>query len=501
MSSETDAGALESVSPSRPVRQLDPPRIDRGTLAIWVALIVLYVALRSWRLTSYGLWVDEVFSVRAARLAWAELFRFIAADAVHPPFFYVLLKLWIAAAGATLLWVKLLPLILSIGALLPFWLLCRDLRLSLTEAALALWLTAMNGYLIHYSQELRMYSLLFCLSLWSVWLFLRFLRLASVSLRVVVALLVVNMLLVYTHYFGWLLVGGEWLCVLLWRPRLVGWFSVSLTALAFAFAPWAYAVAGYSAKANVVPASLQWIVRPGWADVLWYLATLNGILPWRHTTPLGIILFGAPVTVAFFRVLRNRQPPSRRPIEILALLSFVPVALAFVASRVLSQSVWGERHLTVVVLPYLLMVVVSLSYVRRDSLRIGLIILMVTWSGVAGGAGLLRGEGRVPWKSLVQQVMEQERTPGRKVTIYAFEGWTAAPLEFLLSELGNQQFSVVVTEPALMKGEHFWVAFRDPTLRVRDDPRAVLQGRGCRLDAELSSHDGGQRVVLLRANC
>jgi len=55
--------------------ETDPPGSERphsgyGTLAIWTALLVLYVALRSWRLTSYGLWVDEVFSVRAARLAW-----------------------------------------------------------------------------------------------------------------------------------------------------------------------------------------------------------------------------------------------------------------------------------------------------------------------------------------------------------------------------------------------------------------------------------------------
>jgi len=283
MFSETDPPAPEAASPSRATRPVDRAR-GYGSLAIWTTLLVLYVALRSWRLTSYGLWVDEVFSVRAARLAWAELFRVVAADAVHPPFFYILLKLWIAAGGATLLWLKLLPLILSIGALIPFWLLCRDLKLSLTEAALGFWLIAVNGYLIHYAQDLRMYSLLFCLSVWSLFLFLRFVRGTRASWRVIVALFAVNLLLVYTQYFGWLLVGTEGLCVLLWRPRLLGWFSLSFTGLALAFAPWAYAVAASGPKGTVVPASLQWIPRPGWAEVLWYLATLNGILPWRHTT-------------------------------------------------------------------------------------------------------------------------------------------------------------------------------------------------------------------------
>lgn len=490
-----------AVSPSRPRRDLDLSRVGYSTLAIGAALLVLYVGLRSWRLTSYGLWADEVFSVRAARLAWPELFRFIAADAVHPPFFYILLKLWIAAAGATLLGLKLLPLLLSIGALVPFWLLCRELKLGLAETTLAFWLVAVNGYLIHYSQELRMYSLLFCLSVWSVWLFLRFLGAADASFRVMLPLLVVNVLLVYTHYFGWLLVGTQWICVLLWRPRLLGWFSLSLTALALVFVPWAYAVAASAAKVSVVPGSLQWIARPGWADVIWYLATLNGILPWRHTTPLGILLFGAPIVIAMCRLLRRRQVASGRSLEILAIFSFVPIAVSFVASRLLPQSVWGERHLMVVALPYLLMVAGAVSYVGRVSARIALIMLIVTWSGMAGVVGMLREEGRIPWKSLAQHMIDEEGPSHRSVKVYAFEGWTAAPLEFLFADQRDRQFDVVVTEPSLMNGERFWVVFRDPTLWVKGDPRAVLEQRGCRIDAERSAHDGGQRVVVFRASC
>jgi uncharacterized membrane protein len=491
----------EVVSASRVKRRSERTRIRHSTLAIWAALLVLYVGLRSWRLTSYGLWVDEIFSVRAAQLAWPELFRFIATDAVHPPFFYVLLKLWIAAGGATLLWVKLLPLILSITALLPFWLLCQELRLGLTEATLTCWLMAVNGYLIHYSQELRMYSLLFCLSLWSLWLCLRFLSAASASVRVVVPLFVVNVLVVYTHYFGWLLVGTEWLCVLLWRPRLLGWFSLSVSGVTLAFSPWVYAVATSAAKVDIVPGSLQWIARPGWAEVTWYLATLNGILPWRHTTPLGILLFGAPIAFALCRLLGSRQLASARSLEILGVFSFVPIAVSFIASRLLPQSVWGERHLMEVALPYLLMVTGALSYVGRVSVRIALIVLIVTWSSVASMSGMLREEGRIPWKRLAQHMIDEEGPSHHGVKVYASEGWAAAPLGFLFADLGNHQFNVEIGEPERGDGEHFWVVFREPTLWVQYHPRAVLEQRGCRIDAERSADDGGQRVVVLRATC
>jgi len=487
---------LSSVPAPPPDRELNQTAARYVILGVWAALIVLYVVLRSWRLTSYGLWVDEVFSVRVAQRSWRELFGLLTVDVVHPPFFYILLKLWIAGGGATLLWVKLLPVILAIGSLLPFWLLCRELKLSRTEATLTLWLMAVNGYLIHYSQELRMYSLLFCLSLWSLWLFVRFVDGRRASWRIVLPLFIVNVLLVYTHYFGWLLVGTEWLCVLLWRPRLLGWFSLSLGALAVAFAPWAYAVAAGSSKGN-----LQWIPRPGWAEGVWHVATLNGIMPWRHTTPVGLILFGAPIAFALVRALRDQQPPPRRLFAMLCVISFVPIVLAFVASQLLSQSVWGERHLIVVALPYLLVVALSLSCVRRVNWRVALIALVVAWTGAAGAAGVLAEGGRMPWKSLAQHLIEQEGPAPRKVTVYTFEGWAALPLEFLLADQGNHQFDVVLTQPKLMTGERFWVGFRDTTVRAGEDPRALLEQRGCRIDAERTAHDGGQRVILFRAIC
>jgi len=114
---------------------------------------------------------------------------------------------------------------------------------------------------------------------------------------------------------------------------------------------------------------------------------------------------------------------------------------------------------------------------------------------------MLSEEGRISWKSLVQHLIEEEGPSSRHVTVYTFEGWTAAPLQFLLGDLGNRQFDVVVTTPRDMDQANFWVAFREPAARAEDQPRGVLERRGCLIDAERSVHDGGQRVTLLRAAC
>src|ERR1044071_9702029 len=98
--------------------------------AILLSLAALYVAARLWRLTASCLWFDEIFSVHAARHAWGALWRFAAADLIHPPLFYALLKLWAAAGGESLLWLRLFPALTAVAALVPFILLARELRLG-----------------------------------------------------------------------------------------------------------------------------------------------------------------------------------------------------------------------------------------------------------------------------------------------------------------------------------------------------------------------------------
>jgi len=111
--------------------------------------------------------------------------------------------------GESLQWLRLFPALAAIAALVPFLLLARGLRLGAQETTLALLLAAANGYLVKYAQELRMYSLLLLFTLTSLWLFVRLLNSARAPRALLFALFFVNLLLVYTHYYGWLVVACE----------------------------------------------------------------------------------------------------------------------------------------------------------------------------------------------------------------------------------------------------------------------------------------------------
>src|SRR5262249_14757258 len=129
----------------------------------------VFIALRLWRLTSYGLYGDEIFSLRLASANWGELIAGVARDLVHPPLVYMLLKLWMGLGGDSVLWLQLFPALTSIAALVPLFLLCRELKMKPGAIELALGLMSVNAYLVYYSQELRMYSLLLTLTVFSLW--------------------------------------------------------------------------------------------------------------------------------------------------------------------------------------------------------------------------------------------------------------------------------------------------------------------------------------------
>src|ERR1044072_8531373 len=116
--------------------------------AILAAICLVYIALRFWNLTASCLWFDEIFSIHAAAHEWENLFGFVAQDLIHPPLFYVLLKIWISVGGESLFWLRFFPVFFSIAALVPFYFLCRALKLDYSTIALAFTFLAANGALI-----------------------------------------------------------------------------------------------------------------------------------------------------------------------------------------------------------------------------------------------------------------------------------------------------------------------------------------------------------------
>ena len=419
---------------------------DRRTATILtVALCLVYIAARLWRLTDSCLWFDELFSVHAAEHPWNSHFWFVAQDLIHPPLFYAVLKVWIGIGGESLLWLRLLPVFFSVIAIVPFLYLCKELKLSNAVTLLALIFLAVNGSLIKYTQTLRMYTMLMFLSLASLWLFTRYFNRG----KSFAPLLIVNLLLIYTHYFGWLVVGAEIVALLAfqrikWRRMLT-----MVAVLLAAFTPWMIAVFKAAGAGSDVGQNISWMSRPRWLDLRTFVFDLTepfyfqasnaeAASIYRVSVPIVLILVTA-IVIYFVNWKSNgdKQVPG-----LLAIFALVPAVVAFLASWILPYSVWGTRHLIVIYAPASILLAYFVTRIPMAYARIGAVTLLILLSGYAFALQAMRHSPRYVWCAW-DDVAADIRSKGEPVNIYSFENLVAYHLWFALRDSDAAQVHVV----------------------------------------------------------
>lgn len=217
----------------------------RGAAACaWLAQrplpVILTVALASrlLRLTWLGLWTDEGFSVFLAQSSPRMLVIGTAND-LHPPLFYLLLKLWLLP-GESLLWLRLFPALFGVLTVGLVYHAGRRLFGPAVGAWAALFLALAPKH-IAYSRETRMYIVLAFFALLSLYLLWRCLEdpFPGCWLGYVAATLAV----IYTQNLGLLLVPVEIVIAVVLlalrrdRRTTPAWL-ISQSLLGLGYAPW-----------------------------------------------------------------------------------------------------------------------------------------------------------------------------------------------------------------------------------------------------------------------
>lgn len=489
----------------------------------WIlgALALVYILLRLWHLTDSCLWFDEVFGIHAAEHDWAGMFSFVAQDLIHPPLFYVFLKLWISIGGEGLFWLRFFPVFFSIVALVPFYLLCRALKIGYPATALALTFLAANGALIKYAQEIRMYSLLLCLALFSMWLFVRFLNLGK-SFWI---LIIINVLLVHTHYFGWLVVLSEVAAILILQRIKTRQILFMLAVNAAAFAPWMFAVWQASRINSDVGQNIGWISKPNFAAVFQFVFDLIEPFYFQQSTrdPSSIFLITIPLLlllvaakIVYLTDWRNRDELEKRNFLLLLILVKVPILLAFAASWILPYSIWGARHLIVVFAPTLILAAVFIERIRIEQLKTGLLAFVFLLFGLALFIQVRTAQTAFiwcGWESVVKNI-----DAGQPQKIYVFEDLSGYLVWFALRRSERIEVTKIEIEglkedkayflprgfdkvrtadETAVEGEKIWIAFRDRQFQTQEPPLRNFILKGYRAGKPETFEAQGYTVFLV----
>lgn len=222
----------------------------RTLLALVLLLLFGFLAV-SIHLDQQSLWADEGWTLWAVRepglRGGLETLRRVADD-VHPPLYFVLLDMWVGAAGDSVYIVRLpsaLALLLAISATMAL-----GRRMFGNRAALiAGLLLATAPMAIYYGREARMYALLLACAALSTYAYVALIapRRAAVPVGRVARMrrwlfspamgyIVFGAALLYSHYAGILILAAHGVHALIKR-RLSRWLLPIIAALLL-FAPW-----------------------------------------------------------------------------------------------------------------------------------------------------------------------------------------------------------------------------------------------------------------------
>lgn len=490
----------------------------RGILIAGLCLI--YVAIRVWRLTDACLWFDEIFSIHAAEHSWSSLFGFVAQDLIHPPLFYVLLKAWAGIGGEGVFWLRLFSVVCSSASIYPFISLCRELKLKTSAFLLALLFFAVNGSLIKYAQEVRMYSLLLFLSLVSLWLFSRFFFRG----KNIWILTTVNVLLIHTHYFGWLIVIGEVVVIaILQRIKLrhvLIMFGIDLAA----FVPWMITIIKAANAGSDVSQNIGWIARPGLRSM--FDLVFDMVEPFYYqvssTEPSTIIQITLPLVVMIaaaklIYLIEWRKNDGHERFWLLGIITLVPMILAFAISWISPYSIWGSRHLIVIFAPILMLAAVFLTEISNRIVRYGLLTVAIFLIG-AGFVNYAKAESApqiwCAWERLATDIPTDSPQ-----TIYVFEDLIAYHVWFgtrndpnisIVKVDGNTEVAedkayflprgfdgVRRIDLSEMSGDRFWVAFRDVKWNEKHYPMFRLAEQGYAIRYRFNVGGSGMTAFLV----
>lgn len=121
------------------------------------SILLFGLFLRLYHNTDISLWHDEAFSALLIKYPWGEMFYRIGLD-VHPPAYYVALRLWSMVMGDTLLALRSFSIFFGLATAYMAFRFVKDIVQNERAAYVTLLAVTLNPFQIQYATEARMYT-------------------------------------------------------------------------------------------------------------------------------------------------------------------------------------------------------------------------------------------------------------------------------------------------------------------------------------------------------
>jgi hypothetical protein len=346
-------------------------------------LCLLLIGLTFRNITADPLNWDEAFSFNLAAMPWKLAWSAAVADASNPPIFTMVVKLWMALGGQSLLWLRLLPSIAGCLLLVPFFLLVEEFNIPGEAAVLALAAMLANETRMYYTHILRCYGLLLLFSAFSIWLFARNSRMKRVTAAQTAAYWIVNLWMCWMHYFGLWVAGIEFLLALVVYRKELARTIVGGCIVGASFLFWVPGAVHAASSRGGLNGYIGWIAQPTLRDLARFYHALLGVPGAGRLMPVGSLLFALPL---LFWCIKAAKRPGEMPAGgnriLVHLLPYVtvPVLATFLLSRFGSIHMFSDWVLIFAVVPYCLLIGAAVARIPMRPLKVGASCALFVWA-------------------------------------------------------------------------------------------------------------------------
>jgi len=323
------------------------------------------------------LWLDEAISVWFANESLGNIIIKQTSADVHPPFYYIVLSLWINVFGNGEFEVRLLSAIFGILSIPLLYLIVKDLFGNLPALISALML-ALSPFHVYYSQEARMYSILTFFVLLSIFFMAKMLcigeeiKLTKKTIFYSIGYVISTVAALYCHNVALLLpLAQNLFFIIFWnrhRPFFKFW-TLSLLIIITLWAPWTSFFFEQSSSVGKSFYTPQLTLE----SIFNLFATFNNgptywLFNWIDVGNFSLIHGRLVlVTIIFFSLLflagiiYGRRNP--RSLVLLLLISFVPIGTQLLIS--LKHSILATQTLIWASGPYIVLIALGISSIKR----------------------------------------------------------------------------------------------------------------------------------------
>jgi len=342
-------------------RKFLPWLIPFGFILLNFILKVLFLGKRD-------IAMDEPFTIYYSQAGLSSLFEMLKTEN-NPPLFFFLMHFWVRAFGISAFSVRFMPFLFS-TLTAPVIYLTGKRFFSEQSGIVASLIFTFSNYHLAFSHEARVYPLFTLLTGLSMYFFLSLIKNPERKTSFIL-LIIANVLLIYSHFFGFFVLGIQLLSCLAFKDtRKAGKICLKAQIITLVFYLPYFPVLFSRLYAS---SGGTWVSPPLLSDLYTMI--------WRFSNaPVVTVLFLLLFIVALMKYLRDGRQLSEHLSffqKVLLVWFFVPYLLIFIVSYKLPM--FFDRYLVFLSIAFYLLIGQSIVYIcgSRKILYYGLSTLAI----------------------------------------------------------------------------------------------------------------------------